>query len=106
MNKGKLKTFFQEKPFGKTLRSIGLGVIDSVAAPYGGVVKGIVGGVKGAIQNNVNDKATGEGQIDWIRLLTFVALGVIVVYLTWQLFTGQMTLEQVLQIFEEIGLDA
>ena len=100
----KLKRFFKEKPLGKVLRSIGLGVVDSVAAPYGGVVKGIVTGVKDAVQNNVSDATTGEGQIDWIRLLTFIALGMAVVYLTWQLFTGNLTIDEFLKYLEELDL--
>jgi len=102
----KLKNFFQKTKAGRILRSVGLGVVDSVAAPYGGVVKGVVGGVKSAINNNINDAVTQEGQIDWIRILTFIGLLVVVVYVTWQLFTGNMTLDQVLEIFNEIGIDA
>ena len=102
----KLKNFFQKTKAGRILRSVGLGVVDSVAAPYGGLVKGVVGGVKSAINNNINDAVTEEGQIDWIRILTFIGLLVVVVYVTWQLFTGNMTLDQVLDIFKEIGIDA
>lgn len=99
----KIKKFFTEKPLGKVIRSAALGAVDSVI-PAGGIVKGVVNGVKDAVVNNVNDKVTEEGKVDWVRLATFIALFSLIAFGVYSLFTGSMTLEDVINLFKEIGL--
>lgn len=99
----KIKNFFNKTKAGKIIRSVGLGVVDSVL-PVKGIASGVVGGVKEAFEKNLLDEVTEEGQIDWIRISTFIALFGIIVFILIQLFSGAMTLEQVLKYFEELGL--
>lgn len=99
----KLRKFFNEKPLGKVLRSVGLGVVDSVV-PASGVVTGVVKGIKNQIENNYLDSVTGEGQFDWIRLATFIALFSLIAFAVYSLFSGEMTLDDVVNLFKEIGL--
>ena len=99
----KLKNFFNKTKAGKIIRSVGLGVVDSVL-PVKGIASGVVGGVKEAFEKNLLDEVTEEGQIDWIRIATFIALFGLIVFILIQLFSGAMTLEQVLNYFEDLGL--
>ena len=99
----KIKNFFENKPLGKVLRSVGLGVVDSVV-PAGGMVTGVVKGIKNQIESNYLDAVTGEGNFDWIRLATFIALFSLIVFAVYSLFSGSMSLDDVLNLFKEIGL--
>ena len=99
----KIKNFFNKKPLGKVLRSVGLGVVDSVV-PASGVVTGVVKGIKNQIEKNYLDEVTGEGNFDWIRLATFIALFSLIAFAVYSLFSGEMTLDDVVNLFKEIGL--
>lgn len=99
----KIKNFFNKKPLGKIIRSVGLGVVDSVL-PVKGIASGVLGGVKEAFEKNLLDEVTEEGQVDWVRIAVFVCLFGLIVYLLIQLFTGAMTLDEVLIYFKELGL--
>lgn len=99
----KIKNFFRKQPLGKVLRSVGLGVVDSVI-PASGIVTGVINGIKNQVEKNALDEVTGEGQIDWIRLATFLALFSLIAYAIYSLFTGTLTLEDVIELFKEIGL--
>ena len=97
----KLKKFFNSKA-GGYVKSVGLGLLKGVSGPVGGAIGGAFDGIKGEILNNVESKTGGEGQIDWLRLLSFVGGAIGFVYLAYALFTGLITFDQFLAFFESL----
>ena len=97
----KLKKFFNSKA-GGYVKSVGLGLLKGVSGPVGGAIGGAFDGIKGEILNNVESKTGGEGQIDWVRLLSFIGGAIGFGYLAYALFTGLITFEQFLSFFESL----
>lgn len=108
-NKGKqLKGFFQKTGAGRIIRSVGLGLLDGIKIPILGPVNGIIGGVvseaKKTHEANVSDEVTVSGKTDYTRYISAIVLGAIVVYGFYSLLTGEMSLNDLINLFGDIGI--
>jgi len=97
----KLKKFFNSKA-GGYVKSVGLGLLKGVSGPVGGAIGGAFDGIKGEILNNVESKTGGEGQIDWVRLLSFIGGAIGFAYLAYALFTGLITFDDFIKMLENV----
>jgi hypothetical protein len=97
----KIKKFFNSKA-GQAIKSIGLGALKGVTGPIGGAVGGAFEGIKTELLNNVDSEQGGEGQIDWLRLLSFIGAAVGIAFITYSLFTGLITFDDFLKMLENI----
>ena len=97
----KLKKFFNSKA-GGYVKSVGLGLLKGVSGPVGGAIGGAFDGIKGEILNNVESKTSGEGKIDWVRLLSFIGGAIGFAYLAYSLFTGLITFDDFIKMLENV----
>ena len=97
----KLKKFLNSKA-GGYVKSVGIGLLKGVSGPVGGAVGGIFNGVRDEILSNVDSEQGGSGQIDWVRLLSFIGGAIGFAYLAYSLFTGLITFDDFIKMLENV----
>lgn len=97
----KVKKFLNSKA-GVFLKSIATGALAGVSSPITGILGGVVNSLKGEVLKNI-DSPVNEGSFDYVRLVTFVFVLVALVFAAYELFTGAITFEDFMSIFEEIN---
>jgi len=97
----KIKKFLNSKA-GVILKSVATGALAGVSSPITGILGGVIKSVKGEVAKNIGSPVNGAS-FDYVRLITFVFVLVALVFSAYQLFTGAISFEDFMSIFETIN---